>query len=40
MTPDEILAGLTTIARDVFDDEQAVLTRETTASDVAERTDK
>lgn len=36
MTKDQILATLTDIFRDVFDDESIVLTRETTAADIEE----
>ncbi len=36
MTADEILATLTTVFRDVFDDESLVLTRDTTAEDIDE----
>lgn len=36
MTKDQILATLTNIFRDVFDDESIVLTRETTAADIEE----
>jgi acyl carrier protein len=34
MTPDSILAQLTTIFRELFDDNSIVLTRETTAEDI------
>lgn len=36
MTADEILATLTTVFRDVFDDESLALTRDTTAEDIDE----
>lgn len=36
MTKDEILAQLIAMMRDYFDDEDLVLTRETTAQDVAD----
>lgn len=36
MTADEILTTLTTVFRDVFDDESLVLTRDTTAEDIDE----
>jgi acyl carrier protein len=34
MTPDSILAQLTTIFRELFDDNSIVLTRDTTAEDI------
>lgn len=36
MTQDEILAKLTEIFRDVFDEDSIVLTRDTTAEDIEE----
>ena len=36
MTQDQILATLTGIFRDIFDDESIVLTRKTTAADIEE----
>lgn len=36
MTPDAVLAQLTEVVRDVFDDSSIVLTRDTTARDIEE----